>query len=90
MINILIRKDESTEIPRQVADLEAARAHVTEGMPVFVLHEDGSKQPLDEALAAAQPVEAAADEPAAAETPAAEPVAADTAAEAAAADAPQA
>ena len=43
MLTALIRKDESTEVPRQVPDMAAARALLTEGMPVFILGEDGSK-----------------------------------------------
>lgn len=75
MITVLIRKDDATEVSRQVAGIDAARALITEGMPVFVLHDDGSKEPVTveaapiEAEAASEPLaesEApAADEPAA-------------------------
>lgn len=43
MLTVLIRKDESTEVTRQVENMAAARALITDGMPVYVLAEDGSK-----------------------------------------------
>lgn len=46
MLTALIRKDESTEVVRQVEDMAAARALITEGMPVFILEEDGRKTPV--------------------------------------------
>jgi hypothetical protein len=59
MLTALIRKDDATEVPRLVEDMAAARALLTEGMPVFILEEDGAKTPV---LA-----EEPADEPAAEE-----------------------
>jgi len=47
MLIALIRKDDASEIPREVADIEAARALATPDMPVFIL-EGGVKIPVDE------------------------------------------
>jgi len=46
MLTALIRKDDATEVPRLVADMAAARALISEGMPVFILEEDGTKTPV--------------------------------------------
>lgn len=47
MLIALIRKDDASEIAREVADIEAARALATPEMPVFIL-EGGVKIPVDE------------------------------------------
>lgn len=46
MLTVLIRKDDSTEVPRQVADMAAARELLSQGMPVLILGDDGSKTPV--------------------------------------------
>lgn len=47
MLIALIRKDDASEVAREVADIEAARALQTADMPVFIL-EGGVKIPVDE------------------------------------------
>ena len=66
MFTVLIRKDDATEVPRLVADIAAARALISEGMPVFILEEDGTKTPV---LAEAPVLEEVA-----AEAPSSDPV----------------
>lgn len=39
---VIIKKDDATSVPREVADLAEARALAAGGMPVFVQNEDGS------------------------------------------------
>lgn len=82
MLTVLIRKDDATEIPRQVADIEAARALDSADMPAFVL-EGGVKIPVaqygielatDEVPASALPPdEPAAEVPAEPQAPSDEP-----------------
>lgn len=73
MLTVLIRKDDATEVPRQVEDMAAARALLTEGMPVFVLNDDGSRAevtaeefeapPADPVIEAPEEPQAPSDEP---------------------------
>lgn len=71
MLIALIRKDDASEIAREVADIEAARALQTADMPVFIL-EGGVKIPVDEygREPAAETVEAPAPAPKAKAAPA--------------------
>jgi len=57
-MQILIEKDAATKIPKEVADVDAARSYVAQGFVVHVVNEDGSTSPLP----AAGPVEEMAEE----------------------------
>lgn len=39
---VIIKKDDSTHVPREVADMAEARALAAQGMPVYLQNEDGS------------------------------------------------
>lgn len=59
---ILIEKDPHTKVPRDVADLDAAKALEEQGFTVHVVNEDNSTTPLRELLTAkADGAEATAD-----------------------------
>lgn len=47
-MQILITKDSSTKIPREVADHDEARGYAAQGFHVEVQNEDGSWTPLDQ------------------------------------------
>lgn len=44
---VLIKKDDSTSVPREVADMAEAQALAAQGMPVFLQNEDGSTTPIE-------------------------------------------
>lgn len=45
-MHILIEKDANTKIPKEVADLDAARAYAAQGFHVSII-EDGVARPLE-------------------------------------------
>lgn len=51
---ILIEKDAATRVPREVKDLDEARAAASLGHAVHVQQEDGSTVPLADVLARAE------------------------------------
>lgn len=58
-MQILIEKDAATKIPKEVADVDAARSYVAQGFVVHVLNDDGSLSPLPEAEPAQEVAEEA-------------------------------
>ncbi len=62
-IDILIEKDSATRIPKQVADLDEARAFAANGFAVHVIGEDGTASPLDAPAAEEAPGPTPAPEP---------------------------
>lgn len=63
MLTVLICKDESTQVPRQVEDMAAARALMVDGMPCYILGEDGARTLLTAEDAPAVEPAAPVDEP---------------------------
>lgn len=45
-MHILIVKDSATKVPREVKDIDEARAFALQGFPVLVIGEDGTESPL--------------------------------------------
>lgn len=43
---IVIERDSATRVPKEVADVEAARAFEAQGFAVHIVNEDGSTSPL--------------------------------------------
>lgn len=45
-MHILIIKDSATKVPREVKDMDEARAFASQGFPVEIVNDDGSTSPL--------------------------------------------
>lgn len=78
---VIIKKDDATSVSREVADMDAARALLSGGLPVFLQHEDGSTTPVtaEDAPVEAQPdvdppAEPVAEAPETPQAPSDEPV----------------